>query len=216
MIKKTSSCLLQLLSVVFAFAILVRIVRHFRKFPIPYFLTRLIDNPFRRRIQPPGRLAARHGIQPGLRVLEIGPGSGTYTLAAAERAGGEGSIVAMDIEPQVLTRLKHRLVDEKANNIHLGLADVHHLPFSDGSFDRIFMVTVIGEIPQPVKALQEFRRVLREDGLLAFSEFWPDPDCPLPSTIIRRANKAGFELVDHFKQSLAYTLVLSKHVGHAA
>ena len=56
---------------------LVRIVRHFHKFPMPEFAANLIDNPFRRRIQPPDETPIRHGIEPGMVVLEVGPGNGT-------------------------------------------------------------------------------------------------------------------------------------------
>ena len=53
---------------------IVRIVRYFYKFPMPPFLANLIDNPFRRRIQPPSEMPIRHGIEPGMTVLEVGPG----------------------------------------------------------------------------------------------------------------------------------------------
>jgi len=45
----------------------------FYKFPMPEFLAGLIDNPIRRKIQPPDATAVRHGIEPGMTVLEVGP-----------------------------------------------------------------------------------------------------------------------------------------------
>lgn len=59
----------------------VRIIRYFYKFPMPQFLANLIDNPFRRRIQPPNEMPIRHGITPGMTVLEVGPGNGRYTIS---------------------------------------------------------------------------------------------------------------------------------------
>ena len=56
---------------------LVRLVRRYYKFPIPHFLANVIDNPVRRRLQPPETTAIRHGIKPGMTVLEIGPGNGS-------------------------------------------------------------------------------------------------------------------------------------------
>ena len=82
-----------LLSIPAVFLILhtiIRIIRHFYKFPMPQWMANLIDNPFRRKIQPPEETAIRHGIKPGMRVLEVGPGNGTYTLGAARRIGPEG------------------------------------------------------------------------------------------------------------------------------
>jgi hypothetical protein len=61
---------------------LIRIIRHIYKFPMPQFLANLIDNPLRRAIQPPDATAVRHGIEPGMMVLEVGPGNGRYTVAS--------------------------------------------------------------------------------------------------------------------------------------
>src|SRR3990172_6961506 len=68
----------------------VRAVRHFVHFPIPTFITRFIDNPLRRAIQPPGRVVDWIGISGGMEVLEIGPGPGTFAMEAARRAGEAG------------------------------------------------------------------------------------------------------------------------------
>jgi hypothetical protein len=58
----------------------VRIIRRFYKFPMPEFMANLIDNPLRRRIQPPEETAIRNGTQPEMNVLEVGPGNGRCTL----------------------------------------------------------------------------------------------------------------------------------------
>lgn len=56
------------------------------------------------------------------------------------------------------------------------------------------MVTVFEEMPDQKTALQETKRVLKPGGLLAITEFFPDPDYPLKSTVIRKVEKAGFIL----------------------
>ena len=63
----------------------IRSVRYFHKFPIPQWMANVIDNPLRRKIQPPDETAIRHDIEPGMQALEVGPGNGTYTLAAARQ-----------------------------------------------------------------------------------------------------------------------------------
>src|SRR4030042_6860552 len=70
----------------------VRLVRHFPKFPMPEFLANAIDNPLRRRIQPPDETPRRHAIEPGMTVLEVGPGNGTYTRAPPRALGVEGKL----------------------------------------------------------------------------------------------------------------------------
>jgi len=61
----------------------------------------------------------------------------------------------------------------------------YDLPFVEGSLDLVCMVNVLPEIPDRGKALREVRRVLTPGGILAITEFLPDPDYPLPSTTIK-------------------------------
>jgi hypothetical protein len=82
----------------------VRIVRFFYKFPMPQFFANIIDNPLRRAIQPPRETAIRHGLKNGMRVLEVGPGNGRYTIAAAQVLGSHGRIVTIDIEKKMIDR----------------------------------------------------------------------------------------------------------------
>jgi len=187
---------------------IIRIVRYFYKFPMPEFLANAIDNPFRRRLQPPDETAVRHGIQPGMQVLDVGPGNGTYTMGASRRVGENGKVVAIDIEPKMIERIERRIKDEGVSNVEARVADVYKLPFDDGSFDLLYMISVIGEIPDPIKAMHEFRRVLKTGGRLVFSELLLDPDYPLASSLIRNAGLAGFRLKEKIGNFFYYTLIL--------
>lgn len=148
---------------------IVRLIRHFYKFPMPEFLANLIDNPIRRRIQPPGEMPIRHGIEPGMTVLEVGPGNGRYTIETARRVGSAGKVIAIDIEPKMIERVLLRAQSHEIKNLEAKVADVYHLPFEDGTFDAIYMITVISEIPEPERAMREFYRVLSQSGTLALS-----------------------------------------------
>lgn len=173
---------------------IVRIIRHFYKFPMPEFMANLIDNPLRRRFQPPYETAVRHGLEPGMIVLEVGPGSGTYTVGAARRVGPEGKVVTVDIEPKMIERVLRKARTEGVENIEARVADVYDLPFDSETFDAAYMIAVIGEIPDPGRAMGEFYRVLSPSGKLVFSELLTDPDYPLARTLIRLAAAAGFQL----------------------
>jgi ubiquinone/menaquinone biosynthesis C-methylase UbiE len=188
----------------------VRIIRHFYKFPMPEFMADLIDHPLRRRLQPPYETAVRHGLEPGMMVLEVGPGSGTYTLGAARRVGERGKIVTVDIEPKMIERVRRRTEVEGVDNIEARVADVYDLPFEDESFDAIYMIAVIGEIPDPDRAMIEFYRVLSATGTLAFSELLTDPDYPLARTLIDRAGRARFRLLRKVGGFFYYTLIFEK------
>ena len=189
----------------------IRVIRYFYKFPMPEFAANIIDNPLRRKIQPPDEMPIRHGVQAGMTVLEIGPGNGRYTIATAKRIGESGQLITIDIEPKMIQRVNKKIQQEGVQNIDPRVADVFDLPFEDGFFDLVYMITVIGEIPTPERALREFRRVLKSEGRLAFSELLFDPDYPRAKKLINLAEKSGFELVEKLGNWAAYTLIIEKN-----
>jgi len=197
-------------ALVLVFHTLARVVRKVHKFPMPACMAGIIDNRFRRRIQPVEETVRRHGVEPGMTVLEVGPGNGTYTLAAARRVGPQAKVVALDIQPKILERLRRRAREEGIENIDAILADVHDLPFDDESFDAIYLIFVIGEMPEAEAAMKEFHRVLSPSGTIAFSEILVDPDYSRRRTLIRMATGAGFRLKRTFGNFFLYTLVFEK------
>ena len=145
-----------------------------------------------------------------MRVLEIGPGSGTFTIEAARRVGARGKVFAVDIQPAMISRLNSRLQKEEIENVETKVASAYELPHPNGIFDRVFMIAVLAEIPDRNKALLEIKRVLKDDGLLAIGEILPDPDYPRRKTVIRWCKDAGFELVREFGGTLHYLLTFEK------
>ncbi len=187
-----------------------RVLRHVRKRPMSPWMAPLIDNPFRRLIRPPDRVVAALGVNEGMTVLEVGPGYGSYTLAAARRVGEAGKLIAVDIQEKIVERLKRRIEKAGITNLEARVADVHALPFDDGAFDLVYMITVIGEIPDPVRAMKEFHRVLVPGGWLALTERIIDPDYPLTKTLIGWAGEAGFGFVKRIGNFIRYTLIFEK------
>jgi ubiquinone/menaquinone biosynthesis C-methylase UbiE len=216
MLQALLHVLIGLALAVLALHTLLRIVRHFHKFPMPEFLASAIDNPLRRRIQPPSEMPLRHGIDPGMTVLEVGPGNGRYTIETARAVGPLGKVVAVDIEPKMIERVSRRAQAEAVTNLEAKTASVYDLPFRDATFDAVSMIAVISEIPDPHRALKEFHRVLKPTGTLAFSELITDPDYPLSRTLIRTVGAAGFRLRNRLGNFVAYTLVFDKTEENAA
>jgi ubiquinone/menaquinone biosynthesis C-methylase UbiE len=177
---------------------------------MPEWMANAIDNPIRRKIQPPMETALRHGIEPGMRVLEVGPGNGTYTMAAARQIGPTGELVTIDIEPKMIERVNKRILEERITNIDARVANVYDLPFDDQSYDLIYMITVINEIPDIPSALKEFYRILKPEGRLVFSELFMDPDYPLATTLARKVQQFNFQLQEHIGNFFYYTLVFQK------
>lgn len=195
----------------FAIFVLLRIIRKYHKFPVPSFMTRLIDNPIRRKfIQKPAKVAERLKLKPGMSVIEIGSGKGSYTKAIAREVLPNGKVYAIDIQESVIKRLKKRLEKENINNIIPKIDDAYNLSFEDSSIDRAIMIACLPEIPEPVRALTEIKRILKSDEIISLSEMLRDPDYPRRKTEIKWANEAGFELQDKFGNWFIYQLNFKK------
>jgi ubiquinone/menaquinone biosynthesis C-methylase UbiE len=146
------------------------------------------------------------GIRPGERVLELGPGPGTFTLDAARRAGPQGQIIAVDIQPRMIAQVKARVRETGQTNVEAHVASAYDLPLDDDSVDRAFLITVLPEIPDQARALAELRRVLKPSGVLSITEEFSDPDYPFEFETIRRVETAGFRLDRRFGNPWLYTL----------
>ena len=208
--KKFLTTLLAISLTLLTLHTIIRIVRYFYKFPMPEWMANIIDNPLRRKLQPPRETAIRHGIKPGMRVLEVGPGNGTYTMGTAHQIGPEGELVTIDIETKMIGRVNQRITSEGLDNIEARVANVYKLPFDDQSFDLIYMIAVINEIPDIPQALVEFHRVLKPSGTLVFSELFMDPDYPLAGTLTQKVQAAKFRLKEKIGNFLYYTLIFEK------
>ena len=197
----------------FYYIVLLRIIRRFHRLPAPAFIGRFLDSNLRRWVQSPDKLIERSGIKPGMTIIDVGCGSGAFTTAVARVAGDQGRVYAVDIQPAMLQQLKDKLLkpeNRDIRNIELKEAGAYELPFADESIDLVYMVTVLMEIPDRGKALRETRRVLKPDGILAVTEFLPDPDYPWRSTVIKICQHEGFVLNDNLGNLWNYTVRFKK------
>ena len=193
--------------------VVLRIIRRYHKFPIPGFMTRLIDNPIRRKfIQKPEKVAERMNLEPGMTIIEIGPGKGSYTKAIAKSVLPDGKVYAIDIQESIIDCLKKRVEKENITNIIPKIDDAYNLSFEDDSVDRVLMIACLPEIPESIRALKDFKRVLKPNGLISLSEMLPDPDYPRRKTEKKWAEEAGFELDEEFGNWFIYQLNFRKKI----
>jgi SAM-dependent methyltransferase len=141
--------------------------------------------------------------RPGEEVLEVGPGTGYYALDVAERLDG-GKLAIFDIQQEMLDHVMRRAGERRVQNIAPTLGDAQSLPYGDASFDAAYLVTVLGEIPDPDAALAELARVLRPDGRLVVGELFGDPHMVRLSSLRERAGGLGFEFEHRVGSPLAY------------
>jgi ubiquinone/menaquinone biosynthesis C-methylase UbiE len=128
--------------------------------------------------------------RPGERVLEVGPGTGYYSLPVAGWIA-PGRLDIFDLQQEMLDHTMRRAEADGISNIDPTRGDARSLPYPDGSFDRAFLVTVLGEIPDQQAALSELRRVLKPGGRLVVGELFGDPHWVSPGALRQRAEEAG-------------------------
>jgi len=141
--------------------------------------------------------------QAGERVLEVGPGTGYYSLEVAAGLDG-GQLEAFDIQQEMLDHLMRRAGEQEVGNIVPTLGDAQSLPYDDDTFDAAYLVTVLGEIPDQDAALREFGRVLRPGARLVVGELFGDPHMVALGRLRRRATDAGFSFERRVGSRLAY------------
>ena len=176
--------------------------------PCPTSWSWIVNNPLRR--WDVRHALDRAGLRPGETVLELGPGPGAFTVDAAQRVGPEGRLIAVDIQPGMIAQVDARVKAAGMTNVETYVASAYELPLPDASVDRAFLITVLPEIPDPVRALRELHRVLKPGGIGSTTEEFLDPDYPRRATTIAWARAAGFVVEAQYGNWWNYTLNFRK------
>jgi ubiquinone/menaquinone biosynthesis C-methylase UbiE len=113
------------------------------------------------------------GVQAGQRVLEVGCGPGFFTLPAARMVGDTGRVVALDVNPLAIARVRKKIARAGVTNVKPVLADAAQTGLPGGSFNLAF-VFGFGHYRDGVEGiLAELYRLLKPDGTLATEgELW--------------------------------------------
>jgi ubiquinone/menaquinone biosynthesis C-methylase UbiE len=130
----------------------------------------------------------------GERVLEVGPGTGYYSLPVARWLGPSGRLDVLDIQQEMVDHTLRRASAEGIANIVGERGDARAMPYEDSSFDAAYLVTVLGEIPDQEAALRELRRVVKPNGRIVVGELFGDPHMVTFRALRDRAEAAGLEV----------------------
>ena len=189
--------MLGVLAVFVLVQIVLRVFRRAAPEPMPWRLAPMLTTRGRSRLfGAPERVLDRAGVAPGMRALEVGPGPGMYTVALAKRvasSGEDGRVTCLEIQPQMIEMLRERLRAAEIRNVEVIQGDGQRIPLPDATFDLIFLVDVVGEIPDKFAFFAECARVLKPGGTLAVTEQISDPDFQLPSTVRTLASAVGLQ-----------------------
>lgn len=158
--------------------------------PCPYSQRVWIELP--RPVITRSRLREVLDPQPGERVLEIGPGTGYYSLPVARWIGSEGGLHVLDVQSEMLAHVRNRTRDAGVETIEPTRGDARSLPYPDDRFDAAYLVLVLGEVPDQERTLAELARVLEPGGRLVVGELLPDPHFVPIGSLRARAERNGF------------------------
>lgn len=116
------------------------------------------------------------GLHEGMEVADLGAGAGHYSLAAAEIVGDDGHVCAVDIQKDLVTRLKNEAEKKNYTNLDVLWADIEKpngTSLSEESFDAVIVSNVLFQTSKKDDLLAEAFRILRSGGKLLLID-WSD------------------------------------------
>lgn len=192
-------------------AIAWRLASRRQSLPCPVWLRWMVelDNPFTKTNRAVS-IIEHLQLEPAMTVLDAGCGPGRLAIPIAQKIGGQGTVVAMDLQEGMLSRLQDKMRAAGVANIEFLHAGLGQGRLAKNRFDRALLVTVLGEIPDRHAALQEIFDALKPGGILSITEVIFDPHFQRRSTVVRLAGEAGFHVRDFYGNRIAYTMNLEK------
>lgn len=150
---------------------------------------RAMESRLRARLMPPRRTLQGAGLEPGQTVLEVGCGTGFFTLPAAAMIGPSGRLIAMDPMTDFVDRVRHKVRETGLHNVEVVRRDALKTGLADASVDVALLFGVVPFPSLPLdRLLPEMHRVLKPGGMLAV---WLFPATAGVPTAIDRSGLFG-------------------------
>ncbi len=184
------------------------------------FLTKIafLDNRQREQLIPPDALISQMPIQKDHTLLDIGAGSGFFTIPMAENTSGK--VYAMDPDGRMLSVIEDKAKEKGLTNIELIQDYIENLSIQNNSIDFVMASLILHEVSSLTKALSNILEVLKAGGHLLCLEYEKDDLITEgPPMSIRIGSKElekelsliGFDIVKNTKINDAiYTILAAK------
>ncbi|CAF0727861.1 unnamed protein product [Adineta ricciae] len=162
--------------------------------------------------EQPQRLLDALSIRRGMKIADIGAGTGFITVQLAHRVGHHGLVVASDLQREMLDVLVNR--PDLPGNVVPILSTPYDTRLPSNTFDLILLVDVYHEAPKPDLLLQGLRRALKPHGRLALVEYRKeDPRIPINPYHKMSARQATVELqANRFRLAQRYEHLPWQHL----
>ena len=211
----TAFIILGFIALVILVNLLWRALSDRQNLPCPAWLGWMVelDNPFT-RVSRAEFIVDHLQLEPGMKILDAGCGPGRVTIPLAQAVGPGGKVTALDMQPGMLAQVRAKAGAAGAENIRTLRAELGSGILPQNEFDRIILVSVLGEIPDQSAALEELFAALKPGGVLSVTEVVFDPHFQPRPKVEALAGATGFSEKDFLGKKLAYTLHLEKPGEH--
>jgi len=165
--------------------------------PMPHQFAALLDHPWRLRYRDPSETLGIFGLASGMKVLDLGCGTGLFTVEVARMVGSEGAVYAVDLQAPLVAQTQARIAAAQLRAPGLAPVHCHHsagqqLPLEPNTIDLALLIATFSQLAEKRTVLSELRRVLKPGGRLALSEELPDPAYLPPAAVRPVVEAAGF------------------------
>jgi ubiquinone/menaquinone biosynthesis C-methylase UbiE len=138
----------------------------------PWWAGSLLANPIRKLLQDPDKILRPH-VTPGMRVLDLGPGMGFFSLPLARLVGEHGRVICVDLQERMIAGLTRRALRAGlAARIEARLCTAHSLRIDDfaGTLDFALAFAMVHEVSDRDRLFSEIRAALKPGGRLLVCE----------------------------------------------
>jgi SAM-dependent methyltransferase len=158
-------------------------------------------------------IVSRVYIGPGMRVLDIGCGTGRLALPISRRVYPSGEVIAIDVDEKAVEKFNHKIAHTGYANIETYKADIKNVDLPPDAFDRVFLVATLGSIQDKEDLFRQIYSATKPGGILSVTEVAFDTNKVPMLQAMELAKKTGFLQDFGCKKMLNYTLNFVKP-GH--
>jgi ubiquinone/menaquinone biosynthesis C-methylase UbiE len=173
-------------------------------FDDPTYWSKVFDDPGRAAWQKPQELVAALRLQPGQRVADLGAGTGYFSRLLSAAVGADGTVFAVELEPNLVTHLRDRAEREGTRNVVPVLASAGDPRLPVGLLDVVLIVDTYHHVDDRITYFRSLRRALSPSGRVAIVDWHKRPLPVGPEmehklareTVVEEMTEAGYRLVD--------------------